>query len=146
MHAKPAATAVVADDERLMRDQIVGCLKEAWPELQIVGEAVNGREAVAMVQSLEPDIVFLDIRMPEMDGVKAARAAGGTGARRVRHGLRRICDQRLRAGRGRLPAEAGGARSELRSPVAGCASGCCKSPIRWAASSSASPNASATKG
>ena len=77
MHAKPAPTAVVADDERLMRDQIVGALKDAWPELVIAGEAGNGREAVAMVQSLEPDIVFLDINMPEMDGLKAAKALAG---------------------------------------------------------------------
>jgi len=67
----------VADDERLMREQIIGHLKQAWPELIIVGEAVNGREAVAMVQRLEPDIVFLDIRMPEMDGIKAAQALAG---------------------------------------------------------------------
>src|SRR5512138_152047 len=77
MHAQPAPTAVVADDERLMREQIVERLKEAWPELLIVGEAGNGREAVAMVQSLEPDVVFLDIRMPEMDGIEAARALAG---------------------------------------------------------------------
>ena len=77
MRAKPAPTAVIADDERLMRDQIAGRLKEAWPELLIVGEAANGREAVAMAQSLEPDIVFLDINMPEMDGIKAAAALAG---------------------------------------------------------------------
>ena len=77
MRAKPAPTAVIADDERLMRDQIAGRLKEAWPELLIVGEAGNGREAVAMAQSLEPDIVFLDINMPEMDGIKAAAALAG---------------------------------------------------------------------
>ncbi len=62
-----------------MRDQIVAQLKEAWPELVITGEAANGREAVALVQSQQPDIVFLDIRMPEMDGIAAARAL----ARRV---------------------------------------------------------------
>jgi DNA-binding LytR/AlgR family response regulator len=77
MHAKPAPTAVIADDERLMREQIAGRLQEAWPELLIVGEAGNGREAVAMVQSLEPDVVFLDINMPEMDGIQAARALAG---------------------------------------------------------------------
>jgi DNA-binding LytR/AlgR family response regulator len=77
MHAKPAPTAVVADDERLMRDQIVDRLKEAWPELQIVGQAATGQEAVAMVRSLQPDIVFLDINMPEMDGIKAAQALAG---------------------------------------------------------------------
>ncbi|TMH35019.1 MAG: response regulator transcription factor [Betaproteobacteria bacterium] len=77
MHAKPVPTAVVVDDERLMREQIAGRLKEAWPELQIVGEAGNGREAIIMVHSLEPDIVFLDINMPEMDGIKAAQALAG---------------------------------------------------------------------
>ena len=70
-------TAVIADDERLMREQIVARLKEAWPELAIVGEAANGREAVALVRSRSPDIVFLDIRMPEMDGIEAARALAG---------------------------------------------------------------------
>src|SRR6266481_5166102 len=79
MHPSFAAapTAVVADDERLMRDQIITSLKQAWPELVIVGEASNGREAIAMVQSLEPDIVFLDISMPGMDGIQAAQALAG---------------------------------------------------------------------
>ena len=77
MHPKPAPTAVVVDDERLMRQQLVGRLKEAWPELLIVGEAGNGHEAIATVQSLEPDIVFLDINMPEMDGIKAAQVLAG---------------------------------------------------------------------
>src|SRR5215475_14238226 len=77
MHANSVPTAVVVDDERLMREQIVGRLKEAWPELLIVGEAANGREAVAMVHSLEPDVVFLDINMPEMDGIKTAQALAG---------------------------------------------------------------------
>jgi len=77
MHPLPAPTAVVADDERLMRDQIITSLKQAWPELVIVGEASNGREAVAMVQSLEPNIVFLDISMPGMDGIQAAQALAG---------------------------------------------------------------------
>jgi DNA-binding LytR/AlgR family response regulator len=70
-------TAVIADDERLMREQIAARLKEAWPELEIVGEATNGREAVALVRSQEPDVVFLDIRMPEMDGIEAAKALAG---------------------------------------------------------------------
>ena len=60
-----------------MREQLAGRLKEAWPELRIVGEAASGREAVAMVRSLEPDIVFLDISMPDMDGIKAAQALAG---------------------------------------------------------------------
>jgi DNA-binding LytR/AlgR family response regulator len=74
MQPSRVPTAVVADDERLMREQIIDRLKEAWPELSIVGEASNGREAIAVVRSLEPDIVFLDISMPEMDGIQAAQA------------------------------------------------------------------------
>jgi DNA-binding LytR/AlgR family response regulator len=77
MRPLPAPTAVVADDERLMRDQIVARLKEAWPELLIVGEASNGREAIDTVRSLRPDIVFLDISMPGTDGIEAAQALAG---------------------------------------------------------------------
>ena len=75
--ASAAPSAVVADDERLMREQIIDRLKEAWPELLIVGEASNGREAIAMVQSLQPDIVFLDISMPGMDVIETDRALAG---------------------------------------------------------------------
>jgi DNA-binding LytR/AlgR family response regulator len=77
MNASPAPTAIVADDERLMREQVIDRLKEAWPELVIVGEAGNGREAVALVQSEEPDVAFLDISMPGMDGIQAAQALAG---------------------------------------------------------------------
>jgi DNA-binding LytR/AlgR family response regulator len=70
-------TAVIADDERLMREQIAARLRDAWPELEIVGEAANGREAVALARARDPDIVFLDIRMPGMDGIEAAKALAG---------------------------------------------------------------------
>jgi len=79
-------TAVLADDERLMRDQLRARLAEVWPELQIVAEAKNGLEAVQLVQEHRPDVVFLDIRMPGLTGVEAARQivqlplrAGSTG-------------------------------------------------------------------
>src|SRR3954467_14757993 len=65
--------AVIADDERLMRDQLKARLAEVWPELQIVGEAKNGLEAGDLVAQHRPDVVFLDIRMPGLSGVDAAR-------------------------------------------------------------------------
>jgi len=70
----PAPRAVIADDERLLRDQLRARLGEVWPELEIVGEAKNGIEAVQLTEQLHPDLVFLDIRMPGMSGVEAARA------------------------------------------------------------------------
>ncbi|MEO7497313.1 MAG: LytTR family DNA-binding domain-containing protein [Massilia sp.] len=70
-------TALIADDEAPMRDQLRARLKEAWPELAIVGEAANGVEAVAMAGTLRPDIVFLDIRMPGLSGIEAARQLQG---------------------------------------------------------------------
>jgi DNA-binding LytR/AlgR family response regulator len=66
--------AVLADDERLLRDQLRAQLRQAWPTLDIVAEAKNGEEAVALVQAHHPDVVFLDIRMPGMSGIDAARA------------------------------------------------------------------------
>jgi DNA-binding LytR/AlgR family response regulator len=68
-----APRAVLADDERLMREQLRARLAEAWPELEIVAEAKNGVEAVQLVEQHRPDIVFLDIRMPGLTGVEAAR-------------------------------------------------------------------------
>jgi DNA-binding LytR/AlgR family response regulator len=65
--------ALIADDERLMREQLRARLAEVWPDLDIVGEARNGIEAVEMTAQLRPDLVFLDIRMPGMTGVDAAR-------------------------------------------------------------------------
>jgi DNA-binding LytR/AlgR family response regulator len=65
--------ALIADDERLMREQLRARLQEVWPELEIVAEAKNGLEAVALTEQHHPDIVFLDIRMPGLTGVDAAR-------------------------------------------------------------------------
>jgi DNA-binding LytR/AlgR family response regulator len=65
--------ALIADDERLMREQLRARLSEVWPELEIVAEAKNGLEAVALTEQHHPDIVFLDIRMPGLTGVEAAR-------------------------------------------------------------------------
>ena len=72
-HPDTAVRGVIADDERLMRDQLKARLAEVWPELQIVAEAKNGIEAVELVAQHRPDVVFLDIRMPGLSGVDAAR-------------------------------------------------------------------------
>jgi DNA-binding LytR/AlgR family response regulator len=69
-------TAVIADDERLMREQLRARLAEVWPELEIVAEAKNGQEAIELVRAHKPDLVFLDIRMPEKTGLEAAREIG----------------------------------------------------------------------
>jgi len=71
--AKPIR-ALIADDERLLREQLRARLLEVWPELEIVGEAKNGAEAVQLTEEQHPDLVFLDIRMPGMTGIEAARA------------------------------------------------------------------------
>lgn len=73
MNQALAPRAVLADDERLMREQLRSRIQEVWPELQIVGEAKNGLEAVELTRELKPDLVFLDIRMPGLTGVDAAR-------------------------------------------------------------------------
>jgi DNA-binding LytR/AlgR family response regulator len=73
-HRRMSTTrALIADDERLMREQLRARLAEVWPELELLGEARNGVEAVEMTAQLHPDLVFLDIRMPGMTGVDAAR-------------------------------------------------------------------------
>jgi DNA-binding LytR/AlgR family response regulator len=67
------ARAVIADDERLMRDQLRARLAQVWPSLEIVAEAKNGLEAIEAVRVHQPDVIFLDIRMPGLTGVEAAK-------------------------------------------------------------------------
>jgi len=71
------ATALIAEDEPLMRERLKEKLAEAWPELDIVAEAADGNEAIALVQELRPQIAFLDIRMPGKSGLDVAAAIGG---------------------------------------------------------------------
>jgi DNA-binding LytR/AlgR family response regulator len=66
-------TAMIADDEAPMRDLLRARLAAVWPELRIVAEAANGVEAVALGEQHQPDIAFLDIRMPGLNGIEAAR-------------------------------------------------------------------------
>lgn len=74
MNGVPARLrALLADDERLMREQLRLRLSEVWPELEVVAEARNGLEAVSLVEQHRPQVLFLDIRMPGLSGVEAAR-------------------------------------------------------------------------
>ena len=68
-----APTALIADDEPLLREQLAAHLSRLWPELQIVAQARNGREAVELFDELQPQIAFLDVHMPGMNGIEAAR-------------------------------------------------------------------------
>lgn len=77
MNTPSRPTAVLADDERLMREQFRARIEAAWPELEIVAEAKNGEEAVHAVAQHAPDFAFLDIRMPGMNGLEAAHAIAG---------------------------------------------------------------------
>jgi DNA-binding LytR/AlgR family response regulator len=69
-------TALIADDEPLLRKQLTRLLAKTWPELQIVVQARNGREAVEQFEAQQPDICFLDVHMPGLSGVDAARFIG----------------------------------------------------------------------
>jgi len=71
-----AISALIADDEPLLREALAAQLREVWPELNIVAMARNGREAVEMFEALRPDICFLDVHMPAVSGVEAARQMG----------------------------------------------------------------------
>ena len=72
-----APTAVIADDEDLPRAELRRMLAAAWPDLQVVAECEHGPAAVEAIEQHEPDIAFLDIRMPGLSGLDVARAASG---------------------------------------------------------------------
>lgn len=69
-------TALIADDEPLLRDALARQLYEAWPELQIVAQARNGREAIKQFEAQRPDICFLDVHMPGLSGIETAQHIG----------------------------------------------------------------------
>jgi DNA-binding LytR/AlgR family response regulator len=70
-------SAIIAEDEPLLREQFARRLREAWPELELRAEAGNGEEALQAIRVQRPDVAFLDIQMPVMTGLEVARAAKG---------------------------------------------------------------------
>lgn len=77
MTAEPSpAKALIADDEPLLRERLADHLARLWPQLQVVGQARNGREAVELFEAHQPQVVFLDVHMPGLSGIEAARAIG----------------------------------------------------------------------
>ena len=63
---------LIADDQRSTRQGLKALLTH-YPQVEIVGEAVNGQEAVRLVETYRPDVVLMDIKMPEMDGLETTQ-------------------------------------------------------------------------
>jgi DNA-binding NarL/FixJ family response regulator len=70
---------LVADDQEIVRTGLRMIL-DAQPDIEVVGEAADGREAVALARRLRPDVCLFDVRMPELDGIEATRLLAGSGA------------------------------------------------------------------
>jgi len=75
--ASAQVRALIADDEPLLRAQLRDTLASLWPELELVGEAAHGEDAVEQFARHRPQIVFLDIEMPGMNGLQAAAQIKG---------------------------------------------------------------------
>jgi DNA-binding LytR/AlgR family response regulator len=69
-------TALIADDEPLLRESLGRMLAQTWPTLTVVAQARNGHEAVERFEAMRPDICFLDVHMPGMSGIEAAQEIG----------------------------------------------------------------------
>ncbi len=71
-----APSAIIAEDEPLLRESLEHMLKSAWPELVVVARARNGREAIDLFEKHTPEVCFLDVQMPGASGIEAARHIG----------------------------------------------------------------------
>src|ERR1700752_3456026 len=70
-------TAIIAEDEPRVREELKDALAALWPELDVRAEAANGVEAIRALATVEPDVLFLDIQMPGATGLDVARVASG---------------------------------------------------------------------
>lgn len=82
MNSAPAIRVLVVDDHEVVRRGFVRLL-QAEAGFEVVGEAGDGVEAVTLASRLSPDVVLMDIRMPELDGIEATRRIAGSGGSRV---------------------------------------------------------------
>lgn len=99
--------AVLVDDEELARGYLRELLN-SHPEIVVTAECANGFEAVKAIAETSPDLLFLDVQMPKLDGFEVLELIEPSQAPVViiRHRIRSVCDARLRRPRRGLPAEA----------------------------------------
>lgn len=71
------ATALIAEDERVLREDLRARLAQLWPDLEILGEAATGIEALQLLERCIPDVLFLDIQMPVLTGIEVAHQVQG---------------------------------------------------------------------
>lgn len=76
MNTATNITALIADDEPLLREILEARLAAVWPDLQIVAQARNGRQAIELFEQHQPTICFLDVHMPALSGIEVARHIG----------------------------------------------------------------------
>ena len=79
--AEPRWTAIVAEDEPLLRQELLDRLAEAWPGLDVLAACEDGASAVEALAEHQPDVAFLDIRMPGLTGIEVAQSAAETSPR-----------------------------------------------------------------